>query len=418
MSLSGEFFAENRRRLLDALPGNSLAVFFAGEYRQRSEDDMYSFTPNRNYYYLTGLKNIGGVLLLVKSGSEQSACLFTERPTPRRILYKGPFPSQEEYACRTGISRVFYLDELPATVDGLLLRHGCTTLYGDYVHYRMDGVGQSLERFTRRMREAYPGMQICSVRPILCNMRRVKTPEEQELLRRAGAMTAEAVCDLVGQIRPGMWTYSLYSRFAYFLGYHYGEGPSFQSVITTGEDCLALHCFETFGQLQEGGLVLVDAGAECEYYASDICRMYPVSGRFTQEQRYFYQSVIDAEAAVERLLRPGFPMGEIAAAADAVLFERLRQAGLVSRPEEVRRYLSHGIYHFVGLDAHDVGDECVLEAGMVVSVEPGLYIPEKKIGVRVEDNFLITDGGCVNLTEKLPKLPHEIEAQMKENMQA
>ena len=407
-----DFYQRNRQHLLAELPEDSLTIIFAGKYKQRSEDDELPFTANRNYYYLTGLKNVGGVLILTKTWTMTGEHLFVDRPTARKEMYKGPFPSNDEYSKLTGIRDIHYIDELDTVVGHLLQRHGYNVLFADLQRYVFDGTRDLPQAFAARFSASYPHVEIKSIRPILCNMRRVKTAEEQELLRQAGRYTVEAVCDVAKHIKPGVWTYSLYSQFNYYLGYHYGEGPSFASVISTGKDCLALHCFETFGELKDGELVLVDVGAECQYYASDICRMYPVNGKFTEEQRYFYQAVIDAEEAVAAELRPGFNMKDIPAVADAVLIDRMRKAGLLDKDEEIRRYLDHGIYHFVGLDAHDVGEECVLRPGMVISIEPGLYIPEKGIGVRVEDNFLITEYGHEVLTKDLPKLPDDIEAQL------
>lgn len=410
-----EFYANNRKKVLEALPESAVAVFFAGRNRQRSEDDNFDYTANRNYYYLTGQKNSGGIVMLVKGPAGGGEYLFVERQTYRNKMYKGTFPSNAEYRERTLIENVLYLDEFESTVGGLMSKHGYRYLYGDFKRFQFDGTVDTLGVFVQKMRATYPEIQVCNVRPIICSLRRIKTPEEQEMMKRCGEMTVEAANALVKKIRPGLWTYALYAEFNYYLGVHYGEVPSFQSVITTGEDCLALHYFENYAEMQDGNLVLVDLGAEHEYYASDICRMYPVNGKFTETQRFFYQAVIEAEEAVAAALKPGFDMREIPGIADAVLAARLKEFGLIQEAGEIRRYLDHGIYHFVGLDAHDVGDDCVLEPGMVVSVEPGLYIPELALGVRVEDNFLITEDGNLNLTEKLAKYPDEIEMQMAAN---
>lgn len=413
--MEAEFFQKNRRRVFDELPEGSMAVVFAGGYRQRSEDDNYDYTANRNYYYLTGQKNIGGILILVKTARDCQEYLLTERQTYKNKLYKGTFPTERQYREWTLIPNILYLDQFYATVSGIISKCHISSLFLDLNRFSLDDSVTETEGFAGRIKTAYPCMRIENLRPIVCNLRRVKNPQEQEIMKRCARMTAEGVSALVKKIRPGVYTYSLYAEFDYYLKYNYGEPHSFQSVVTTGRDCLSLHDFEHYAQVQDGDLVLVDLGAECEYYASDICRMYPANGTYTEDQRYFYQAVIDAEEAVASHLKPGFDMREIPAIADAVLCDRLRRRGLIRQDSEIHRYLDHGIYHFVGLDAHDVGDICQLEPGMVVSVEPGLYLQELGIGVRVEDNYLITENGNINLTENISKFPKEIERQMKQN---
>jgi Xaa-Pro aminopeptidase len=243
-------------------------------------------------------------------------------------------------------------------------------------------------------------------------MRQIKSTEEQALMQIAADFTREGVRRTALKIAPGVHTYELYAEFEYYLRRSGLTTSAFESVITTGKDCLVIHC-EYFSEIKDGDTVIVDVGAEYEYYASDICRVYPANGKFTPQQRYYYEAVIEAEETIINALKPGFDMNEIGPMGDEILIKKCRDAGILKKDGEIREYLSHGIYHFLGLDSHDVGEKCILQPGMVLSIEPGLYISQLGIGVRVEDNILITEDGNINLTAGIPKTPDEIETEMR-----
>jgi len=411
--LSNDFFVSNRAKLLDSLEDRSLAIIFAGEKKVVSGDWLYPFSPNRNYYYLTGLDNHSGVIALVKSGSFTAEYLFVRRPEPRLELYKGKIKTTDEYALDTGFQNVKYLDEFTKTIGDLLNYNNFESLYIDYKKRTMDNASDETGCFIKTMHNSYPALNIKDIRLLLDSMRRIKTADELSMMQRACDFTTEGVKRTVRKIAPGVHTYELYAEFEYYLRRNALSTCAFESVITTGNDCLVIHC-EYYGEIRDGDCVIVDVGAEYGYYASDICRVYPANGKFSQEQRYFYEAVIEAEETIIKALKPGFDMNDIGPIGDEILAKRCRDAGLLKSNDEIRNYLPHGIYHFIGLDSHDVGEKCVLQPGMVVSIEPGLYIKQFGLAVRVEDNILITESGNVNMTQKIPKTPDEIESEMEE----
>lgn len=408
------FYCSNRLDVLKQLPGGSLAVLFSGKEKQKAEDIMYRFSPDRNFYYLTGLDIQNSILLLIKHDLSDETILFVERPDKRKEMYKGTMKTTNEYGQITNIINVRYTDELDKVIGEIFLKNNLKFLYGDYKKRDFDLITGQVSSFTERIIKCYPYIKVRNVRDIISSLRRIKTIEEQSCLRKAADITTRGVNSLVKKIRPGINTYELNAEFEYSIAKEGAKDCGFDTVITTGSDCLILH-YEGNGILKNGELVLVDLGAEYEYYSADICRMYPVNGKFSDLQRYYYETVIEAEEEIIKHLRPGFNMAEISKIGDEVLIDRCRKAGILKNDSEIRNYLNHKIYHFIGLNAHDVGDDCVLEPGMVLAIEPGLYIKELDIGVRVEDNILITEDGNVNLTEKLLKSVDDIECFMLDN---
>ncbi|MDR3331906.1 MAG: aminopeptidase P N-terminal domain-containing protein [Synergistaceae bacterium] len=418
--LSPAFFAGRRALLAEQLPSGSVAVIFAGKRKQVSEDWAYPFTPNKSYYYFTGLSNRNGIFVIQKNAPssrtksrgewvESEQFLFVDRPEKYREIYEGIMMSASDYSDLTGIGNVRYTDGFDAFLRTLFHGDRVAELYVDHKNRIFDpDANAGVEKFIENIRKHHPFIQIKNIRSIVGEMRKIKAPEEIALMRKAAAYTVEGVNRLAAKIKPGVMTHALQAEFDYYLKKRGLSGVAFQSVITTGNDTVWLH-YEPSGELKAGGLVLVDIGAEYNYYASDICRIYPVSGTFTDIQRYYYESALAANERIIERLAPGLQMEEIASIGDQVLIERCRNKGLITKDEEIRNYLNHGIYHFIGLDSHDVGETCALEPGMAVSVEPGLYIKELGIGVRVEDNIVITENGNINLTQNLIKSVGDIE---------
>jgi len=410
---SVKFHANNREKLIEMMPNRSIAVFFAGEKKYVSEDWFYHFSPNRNYFYLTGLKNHGGIAMLVKYDKQSADHLFVRRPTERLELYKGYMKRPNEYSEDTGFNNVFYIDEFAKVLGDLFIANGFEALFVDHKKRSMDETMNEVSCFIKTIQKNYPATQIKDIRPLVSSMRRVKTLEEQALLQKAADFTAEGVKRTVQKITPGVSTSELYAEFEYYLRQNELSTCAFESVITAGEECLVIHS-ENYTTIKDGDTVMVDCGAEYEYYASDICRVYPANGKFSAEQKYYYEAVIEAEEAIIKSLKPGFDMNNIGPLGDEVLTKKCRDSGILGKDESIRKYLNHGIYHFLGLDSHDIGEKCKLEPGMVLSIEPGLYIPQLSLGVRVEDNILITETGNVNLTVKIPKTVEDIEAEMRQ----
>ena len=262
--------------------------------------------------------------------------------------------------------------------------------------------------FLKQVREQYPLLTFKDPGPSLDRMRRVKSPAEVELLRRAIEITCQAQRDALRQARSGMAEYQVQAVVEYRFTYEGARRPGYPSIVGAGPNSCVLHYDANEGVLKEGDLLLLDVGAEFKRYSADVTRTFPVSGRFTEEQRKVYDVVLKAQKAAIAVIRPGVSFGEINRTARKVITE----AGYGP-------YFIHGTSHFIGLDVHDGGEESgPLEAGMVLTVEPGIYIPEKEIGVRIEDDVLVTPGGARILSDCVPRERDAVEMQRTEGLKS
>ncbi len=262
-----------------------------------------------------------------------------------------------------------------------------------------------------------------TLRTRLDALRTVKTSEELALLRRAIEITAAAHREAIRSIEPGMYEYEVEALIEYVFHRNGAESPGFPSIVGSGENAVILHYETNRRQMQAGDLVVIDIGAEYHGYTADVTRTVPVSGRFSPEQRAIYDIVLRAQEAGIRAVRAGAPFGAADQAARAVVAQGLQQLGLLGRDGNVRRFFNHGTSHYLGLMVHDVGTGGPLAPGTVITVEPGIYIPpapdvDRKwwhIGVRIEDDVLVTEGEPVVLSTGAPRAPEEIEALMREH---
>jgi Xaa-Pro aminopeptidase len=411
--MTNDFFKNNRERFLAELPEGSLALFFAGGKRYRSNDSMVRFTPDRNYYYLTGLAYPDGVLLLGKEGGGNFETAFIDRPAPEVEKLWGPAPTAEECVGLTGLGEVRYLDQLGKTLSLLLRRRSFTYIYVDEGKMEFDGGLTEADLFLERLRRSYAWLQVRNGRRIVGNLRRIKTPEEIECLRIAARETVAGMAGLIAKIGPGAHTYELRAEFEYYLTRNGMEGPVFLPVITSGPNIGYLHYIPD-GRLREGELVLVDLGAEFRYYGADICRVYPVNGKFSVLQKFWYKAVHEVYVEILAALRPGLTLKDVEDLGGTLLTERLKTNKKIKEDGELGKFLPHSITHFLGMDNHDIGEDCPLAPGMLLAVEPGLYFKDLGFGVRIEDSILITENGREVLTEDLASSVEDVERVMSE----
>jgi Xaa-Pro aminopeptidase len=409
--MTNDFFRNNRRRFLAEVPEGSLAVFFAGRKQYRSNDSMYRFTPDRNYYYLTGLAYPGGVLLLGKEAGKAFEIAFIDRPAPEVEKLWGPTPTAEESVELTGIEEVRYLDRLDKTLSLLLRGRNFEYVYADEGKMEFGGSLTEADLFLERLRGSYAWLQVRNGRRVVGNLRRIKTPEEIEYSRTAARVTVAGMAGLIAKIRPGAHTYELRAEFEYYLARNGMEGPVFLPVITSGPNINYLHYIPD-GRLRDGELVLVDLGAEYRYYGADICRVYPVNGKFSALQKFWYKAVRDVYLEILAALRPNLTLKDVENIGGRLLAERLKTNKKIKEDRELNKYLPHGITHFLGMDNHDIGEDCPLAPGMLLAVEPGLYFKDLAFGVRIEDSVLITKNGCEVLTEGLASSAEDVERVM------
>lgn len=413
---------------------NSVAIIPSARETTRSNDTHYRFRQDSDFFYLTGFEEPEAIAV-VKPSAEPRYTLFVRPRDPEREIWDGRRAGVEGAKKEFGANESFPIVEFDEKLQDIL--DGADKLY-----YRL-GVNSDLDdtiiRQVARMRALnrkpiHPPQTIVDPATIIHEMRVVKSPEEIEIMQSAADIAAEAHCEAMKAARPGLREYELEAIIERVFRQHGAAGPAYTSIVGAGPNATVLHYINNDGELRDGDLLLVDAGAEYKGYASDITRTFPISGKYTRAQREIYDLVLKAQKACVEMVRPGVTHDQLKQHSIELLTEGMVELGLLKGdPEQLikdkkyEQFYMHGLGHMLGIDVHDVGryyygkDSRALEPGVVMTVEPGIYIsvdtkdiPEKYlgIGVRIEDDVLCTQNGPRVLTSKVPKEAEEIEALM------
>lgn len=413
---------------------NSVAIIPAAREATRSNDTHYRFRQDSDFFYLTGFEEPEAIAV-IKPGDTHEYVLFVRPRDPEREIWDGRRAGVEGAKSEFGAQAAFPLEEFDAKLTDIL--NDAETLY-----YRL-GAQRDLDdqiiREIARMRSLnrkpiHPPTTIVDPATIIHELRVIKTPDELELMQQAADIAAEAHCEAMKAARPGMREFELEALIEQIFRRHGAAGPAYTSIVGAGANATVLHYINNDGELRDGELLLIDAGAEFKGYASDITRTFPINGRYSDAQRDIYDLVLKAQMSCVEMVRPGVTHDQLKQHSIEVLTEGMVQLGLLQgEPEQLikdkqyEKFYMHGLGHMLGIDVHDVGayyygkESRALEPGVVMTVEPGLYIapgtkdvPEKYlgIGVRIEDDVLCTNNGPRVLTSKVPKQPDEIEALM------
>lgn len=422
-----------RRALMNLMGDKAVAIIPTSQQLHRNADSEFRFRPDSDFYYLTGFSEPDAILVLCPHHAEHKVVMFVRPRDPVKETWSGRRAGVEGAVSTYGVDAAFSLDELETHLPGYL--EGATDLY-----YRpgivpdMDRKVFSLFQMLRgaKRRLTPSPSRIIDLSVPLHELRLKKGPEELALMRFSADIAAEAHRTAMAHTCPGRFEYELEALIEYVFRARGAVGPSYTTIVGGGDNATILHYVENNARLKDGELVLIDAGAEFQYYGSDITRTFPVSGRFSPLQRDLYTLVLDAQKAAIAQVRPGVPFSSFHDAAVRVLTEGLVFLKLLTgsvddliASEAYKPFYMHRTGHYLGLDVHDAGDYVLggasrpLEPGMVVTVEPGLYfgrnlldIPDefKGIGIRIEDDLLVTLDGHEILTSAAPKEIDALEA--------
>lgn len=408
-----EFFKGNRESFVEKLVDDSVTVFFSGQAPYYSGDGMYPYTPNKNFYYLTGLERESFILQFVKKAGKVKTTLFIERPNPDIEKWIGIKMRKAEAVELSGIETVSFTDEFENQLNRLLMDGEIETLYLDIERQGFNTPPTQPMVFADTMREKYAFLEVKTVQKHMAALRVIKKADEVEALKEANAHTRAGYEAILKNIKPGMKEYEMSALFEYKVKCSGAKGLGFPTISAAGENAVILHYVENDSTMKEEDLLLLDFGALHNNYSADISRTIPVNGKFTERQKVLYNIVLKAQEAVIEAIKPGLPYAKLNEICKEVLAEECKKIGLIEKDEELATYYYHGVGHYLGLDTHDVGNrEQTLQPGMVVTVEPGLYVAEEKIGIRIEDDILVTVEGHENLSLGMPKTVEEIEAFM------
>lgn len=415
--MKSTFFAQNRERLTKTLPDESITILFAGQAPHMSADGHYKFVPNRNFYYVTGIDEPNVIFMLKKFGNSVEEILFIEKSDPVMEKWVGKTVSSEEAEKISGVKKVVYLDSFEKTMSNILFTENAKHIYLDLERREWNGTETKVLTFAKHIREQYPHVLIGNVYPNICELRVFKTEEEVEIIKEAIAVTKEGIYNVLKHAKADMMEYELEAHFDFTLKSSGIKHHAFHTILASGKNATVLHYENNDAQIQNGDLVLLDLGAQKDYYNADISYTFPASGTFSSRQKQIYNIVLKALKETTELIKPGVKFAALNEHTKKVLAEECKEIGLIQDDEELSKYYYHGVSHFLGLDTHDVGTykDRVLEAGMVITIEPGLYIEEEAIGIRIEDDILVTKDGYENLSKDIIREVEEIEEFMSEN---
>lgn len=414
-----EFYSGNRERFLNKLEEGALAFFYSGLAPVKSNDQyMHPFSVNRNFYYLSGIDTQGVWLVLAKTAQGPSAALFIDQPDPEIIKWNGRMLTREEAAQRSGIKEkdIYYMQDMDRLVARML--YDGRQLSGERAAYfafdRLSSLATPTraEQYAAALQEKYPSVQIKSATGLMASLRSVKTPEEVECIRKAGDATIEALHYMLKNAKPGDYEYQWAADYEYRVA-RAGMRNAFTTIAASGGNAVMLHYSDNNCPTKDGSLLLVDLGAEYQYYSADVSRTFPVGGRFTDRQRELYNIVLEAMDVARDKMRPGIPTRESNQAVIDFYKKALRTAKLIHDDSDVSKYYYHGVSHSLGLDTHDPCDRTVYEPGMIVSCEPGLYVAEEGIGIRLENDILVTEGAPEDLIGRRLLGVKEVEEAME-----
>ncbi|CAH6637230.1 Xaa-Pro aminopeptidase [Pseudocitrobacter vendiensis] len=427
-------FLRRRQALLAQMQPGSAALIFAAPEVTRSADSEYPYRQSSDFWYFTGFNEPEALLVLIKSDDTHNhSVLFNRVRDLTAEIWFGRRLGQDAAPAKLGVDRALAFSEINQQLFQLL--NGLDTIYhaqGEYA-WADEIVFTAMDKLRKGSRQNLVAPStVIDWRPLVHEMRLFKSEEEIAVMRRAGEITALAHTRAMEKCQPGMFEYQLEGEILHEFTRHGARYPSYNTIVGGGENGCILHYTENESELRDGELVLIDAGCEYKGYAGDITRTFPVNGKFTPAQRAIYDIVLESLETSLKLYRPGTSIQEVTGEVVRIMITGLRDLGILhGEVDELiaenahRPYFMHGLSHWLGLDVHDVGvygvdRSRVLEPGMVLTVEPGLYIaPDadvpveyRGIGIRIEDDILITADGNENLTASVVKRADDIEALM------
>lgn len=409
-------YKERRKKVYQQMEDKSILILYSGIAWHISADAYQHFEVNRQFFYLTGIRRENMVLLIDKCGEKIEETLFIEPIDPSVERWVGKKMTKQEVTEVSGVENVSMIDTLEAALDRVMNRKLPNKVYFDtYRHQYSDLPDYNVVK-AQEFAKAYPGTAVGNIYPVVAALRMIKDADEVEVTKEAVKITEQALEHVLASLKPGMMEYQVQAEFEYKVKTLGADGMAFPTIAGSGSNGTMLHYETNQGECKEDTLVLLDLGARVRGYNADITRTYPVSGKFTARQKQFYNLVLEANRAVAKMARPGVTLKELNDHCKKVLADGLMTLGLIETEEEVGKYYMHGVSHHLGIDVHDVTvpEQAKLAPGMIITDEPGLYIDEEEIGIRIEDDLLITDEGCVVLSEDIVRTVEDIEAKMKE----
>ncbi|MBQ7354252.1 MAG: aminopeptidase P N-terminal domain-containing protein [Clostridia bacterium] len=404
----------HREQLAELLPNKSLTVLYSGIPVHVSQDEYYPFRCNRQFFYYTGLTRENMALVMFKRDGKCSTVLYIPEADPHAIRWMGNMVMPDEAKEITGIESIRYIQNLERDLHFHLSAGLVDAAYFDTDRHSSEDLPDYNLAKAQDIASRYPAIRIMNLHPLTAKLRKRKDEEEVATIQKAIDITKSGLEAVMENLRPNMYEYQVQAIFEAKIFSEGAEGPAFPTIAGAGINGTMLHYGTNREMCKDGDLILLDLGAKIDGYCADITRTYPVNGKFTDRQRQYYEIALAANRAVAKAAKPGMTTRDLNDVCKAVLADGLIKMGKIEKPEEVGKYYMHGVSHHLGIDVHDITDasDYALCPGCVITDEPGLYIDEECIGIRIEDDLLITEEGCVCLSEEIIRTPDDIEAFM------
>ena len=408
----------NRDNLLDKIKDNSIVILFAGKAIQKTGDQTYPSTPNRNFYYLTGIKEEDHILVMTKINGVKSSKLYIKDIDLEMEKWVGKSIRKEEAEEIAAVDEVKFKSQFDGDIHGMITMKEEINLYLDLERMSANREGTISHRFANEITTKYQQVRINNVYSKIGELRLKKSQEEVDKIKKAIEITKSGIEKLMSEARVGMKEYELEAYFDFNCKVKGATGLAFTTIAAAGENATTLHYVDNNCELKENDLILFDLGAEYNCYNADISRTFPVNGKFTERQKEVYNAVLRVNEEIINLIKPGMKYKDVNEKATELIAEECIKLGLIKDKSEVRKYYYHSIGHSLGMDTHDIETphrDIIFEPGVVFTVEPGIYIAEEGIGIRIEDDILVTEDGVINLSSDIIKTVEEIENFMSKN---
>ena len=407
--MNKEFYKNNRSKVLESIDDNSLLILFAGKAPKKTADEKYPFTPNRNFYYLTGIDEENHILVLSKINGKTNEYLFIKEVDPIAEKWEGKTIRKEEVSQICMIEDVKYLGEFNNFIEKVVLNKEEINIYLDLE------AGNTSYKYVNEIKHKYYNINIKNAFKLIGNLRLIKTDEEVSRIRKAIDITIEGVKELMRNSKSGIKEYELEAYFDFICKKNGVKDFAFKTIAAAGKNATVLHYVTNDSELKDGDLILFDLGAQYKYYNGDISRTFPINGKFTERQKEVYNAVLRVNEKVIKEMKPGVKFVDLNKKAKDWISEECISLGLMTEKDDVSKFYYHSIGHSLGMDTHDIeleNRDVTFEPGMIYTVEPGIYIENESIGIRIEDDVLITEDGNEVLTKEMIKTVEEIEAFM------
>ncbi len=425
LPINFELFKNNRKNLAKKLKKNSVAIFNANDEMFRNGDQFYPYRQNSDLFYLSGIEQEQSILVIAPDhpNPKYHEVLFIRESNKQLETWFGHKLTPKEAQDISGIKTVMEMERMESVLKEIVL--ACENIYfnlNEYPKFEMDYKSRD-ERFARKIKKKYPAHEYERSAPIMAKLRTVKSDIEIELIQKACDITEKGFRRILNFVKPGLMEYQIQAELDHEFISNGANGHGYPPIIASGINACTLHYIENDKECKDGDLLLMDFGAEYANYSADLTRTIPVNGKFTPRQREVYEAVLRVQRQAIQLLVIGNTIDNVNKKVNKLMEKEIIGLGLLSKKDHkdplktkntLFEYFMHGTSHFLGLDVHDVGSKTEpFKAGMIFTCEPGLYIRDEKIGIRIENDILITQNGPVDLMKNIPVEPDEIEKIME-----